>query len=130
MTCGTPCMFSILFVSHDAALCAAAGRALQRAGFGVTTAAHAGHASLACADGHEFDVLLIENEMPEGSGKAIAARLRRYCPDLAAVVMCDRRSIVPADEIAVVRPFTADDLIEAMFAAVAARQALRGATSR
>jgi len=123
-------MFSILFVSHDTDLCAAAGRALQRAGLGVRTAAHAGHASLACAEDPQFDVLVIENEMPEGPGKAIAARLRRYCPDLAVVVMCDRRSIVPADEIAVVRPFVADDLVEAILASIAARQALRGATSR
>jgi DNA-binding NtrC family response regulator len=122
-------MFSILFVSHDADLCAAAGRALQRAGLSARTAAHAGHASLACAE-TQFDVLVIENEMPEGSGKRIAARLRRYCPDLGVVVMCDRRSIVPADEIAVVRPFMADDLVEAILAALAGRQARRGATSR
>jgi hypothetical protein len=42
--------------------------------------------------------------------------------------MCNRRSIIPADEIAVVRPFTADDLMDAIVHA-AARQALRGATS-
>jgi CheY-like chemotaxis protein len=123
-------MFSVLFVSHDADLRAAAGRALERAGLTVSAAAHGGHASLACAGGRQFDVLVIENDMPEAQGKAIAARLRRYCPALAVVVMCDRRSIVPADEIAVVRPFAADDLIDAILAAIAARQTLRGATSR
>ena len=121
-------MFAILFVSHDPHLRAAAGRALERAGCRVTCAPHAGHATLALAAGERFDALVIENELPEGSGKTVAARLRRYDPGLAAVVMCNRRSIVPADEIAVVRPFTADDLMDAIVHA-AARQALRGAAS-
>lgn len=122
-------MFSILFVSHDADLSAAGRRALERAGCTVATAAHGGHATLALAGGASADVLVIENELPEGSGRTVAARLRRYCPDAAVVVMCNRRSILPADEIAVVRPFTADDLIDAIVNATA-RQTLRGATKR
>jgi DNA-binding NtrC family response regulator len=121
-------MFSILFLSHDADLRASARRAFERAGCSVSTAAHGGHATLALARGG-IDVLIVENELPEGTGRSVAARLRRYCPGLAVVVMCDRRSIVPADEIAVVRPFTADDLLDAVLNA-AACQALRGATSR
>ena len=120
-------MFSILFLSHDADLREVAGRALTRAGCTVSTAAHGGHATLALAN-RGADVLIIENVLPEGSGKSVAARLRRYSPGLAVVVMCDRRSIVPADEIAVVRPFTTDDLLDAILNA-AARQAFRGATS-
>jgi DNA-binding response OmpR family regulator len=119
-------MFSILFLSHDADLRAAASRALERSGCAVSMAAHGGHATLALARG-AADVLVVENELPEGSGRSVAARLRRYCPGLAVVVMCNRRSIVPADEIALVRPFTADDLLDAVNAA--ARQARRGATS-
>jgi len=120
-------MFSILFLSHDADLRAAARRALERAGCVVSTAAHGGHATLALAKGG-VDVVVIENELPEGPARSVAARLRRYCPGVAIVVMCNRRSIVPADEIALVRPFTADDLVDAIVNA-AARQALRGATS-
>ncbi len=120
-------MFSLLFVSHDADLRAAAGRALERTGHTVVTAGHGGHAALAVAGGGRFDVVVIENELPEGRGKTVADRLRRLSPGLAVVVMCDRRSIIPADEIAVVRPFTADDLIHAVVHA-AARQTLRGAT--
>jgi DNA-binding NtrC family response regulator len=120
-------MPSILVLSHDANLRSAARRALERAGCVVRTAAHGGHAMLAVASG-DIEVLVVENEMPEGPGKSVAARLRRYCPDLAVVVMCNRRSIVPADEIALVRPFTADDLLDGIVNA-AARQALRGATS-
>lgn len=124
----TRLMHSILVLSHDSDLRAAARRALEHSGWVVATAAHSGHAILAVACG-DVDVLVVENELPEGSGKSVAARLRRYCPGLAVVVMCHRRSIVPADEIALVRPFTADDLLDAIMSA-AARQALRGATSR
>jgi CheY-like chemotaxis protein len=122
-------MSSVLVVSDDADLRAVARRALERAGWRVATAAHSGHATLACVDGPPMDALVIENEMPEGRGRDIAARLRRYCPGMAVVVMCDGRSVIPADEIAVVRPFTADDLIDAIVHATA-RQILRGATSR
>jgi CheY-like chemotaxis protein len=127
MNVGIPVMFSILFLSHDADLRAAAAHALPRFGCTVVTAAHGGHARLALAR-RAMDVLVVENELPEGSGKSVAARLRRLSPDLAVVVMCNRRSVIPADEIAVVRPFTADDLMDAIVH-VAARQALRGATS-
>jgi len=121
-------MRSILVLSHDPNLRAVARRALERAGCVVATAADAGQGTLALAWG-DIEVLVVENELPEGSGKTVAERLRRYCPGLAVVVMCDRRSIVPADEIALVRPFTADDLLDGIMNA-AARQALRGATSR
>jgi DNA-binding NtrC family response regulator len=123
----TPLMRSILVLSHNPNLRAAARRALERAGCVVATAAHGGQATLALAWG-DIEVLVVENELPEGSGKTVATRLRRHCPGLAVVVMCDRRSIVPADEIALVRPFTADDLLDGIMNA-AARQALRGATS-
>jgi len=115
-------MTSVLFVSHDADLRAVAGRVLARAGFDVTTVTHGGHALLACVERDGFDALVIENELPEGSGSEIAARLRRHCPSLRVVRMCDAGG--PAGEgIAVVRPFTADDLIDAV-------QTLRRAISR
>ena len=121
-------MFSILILSHNAECRSTARRALTRVGCAVSTAIDGGHATLALARG-AIDVLIVENDLPEGSGKSVAAWLRHYCPGLAVVVMCDRRSIVPADEIAVVRPFTADDLFDAVLNA-AALQARRGATSR
>ena len=109
-------MLNILFVSHDADIRAAASRALTRSGFHVTAASHAGHASLACARENVFDVLVIENEMPDASGAAIAARLRRYCPGLQSVRLCDPGTGASGPN-AVVRPFTADDLIAAVLLA-------------
>jgi|SRR5438105_8842888 len=123
-------MSSVLFVSHDADLCAVAARVLAKAGCFVRTAPHAGHASLACMHDGAFDVLVIENHMPEGSGLAIAERLRRYCPHLQVVRMCDTGTTIANAGIALVRPFDADDLIRAMADAADLAQMRRGATSR
>jgi DNA-binding NtrC family response regulator len=107
-------MTSVLFVSHDGDLRAAAGRALTRAGLHVTPASHGGHALLACVARGTFDALVIEHDLPEGPGGAIAERLCRHCPDLHVVRMCDDDAGVGGPGIAVVRPFTADDLIDAV----------------
>ena len=123
MAVGTIHMSSILFVSHDGDLRAVARRALERAGCRVTVAAHGGHASLACAAGDAFDVLVIESEMPEGPGAAIAGRLRRYFPDLPIVRMCEAGTEAAGDGIAVVRPFTADDLMDAVVRAASEKAA-------
>jgi len=115
-------MTSVLFVSHDGNLRAAAVRALERDGYSVTAVAHGGHALLALVERGAFDALVIEHEMPEGSGSAIAARLRRHCPRLHVVRMCDAGVTDAGLGLAVFRPFTADDLIDAV-------QALRRAIS-
>ena len=106
-------MSRILFVSHDVNLRAVASRVLTRAGFYVSTVAHAGHASLACVDGPGYDVVIIENELLEGSGAAVATRLRRYCPKLQLVRLCQPGSPIAGDGIAVLRPMKADDLVDA-----------------
>jgi DNA-binding NtrC family response regulator len=121
-------MARVLFVSHDADLRAVASRVLVKAGCDVTPAAHAGHASLACMARETFEVLVIDDRMADGSGALIAARLRRYCPDVQVVWMCEARPAEPVEGIAVVRPFTADDLIRAVTAA--ADYTRRGATIR
>jgi DNA-binding NtrC family response regulator len=114
MSAGLP-MTSVLFVSHDADLRAVAARVLGRAGFEVRTVAHGGHALLACVERGAFDVLVIEDALPEGSGAAIAARLRRHCPGLHIVRMAhDAAHGAARMGAALVRPFTADDLIEAV----------------
>ena len=124
----THTMPSLLFVSHNADLRAVATRVLEREGWRVKAVEHGGHAFLACVENPVFDVMVIENDLPEGPGAAIARRLRRYFPQMEVVRMCDRAVAPAAAEAdgvgtAVVRPFMADDLIEAV-------QALRRATSR
>jgi DNA-binding response OmpR family regulator len=108
-------MKSVLFVSHDRDLRAVGTRVLERAGFRVTAAAHGGHAQLACVERGAFDVLVIEDRLPEASGSVIASRLRRLCPGLDVVRMCDAQPAAGSGEgIALVRPFTADHLIAAV----------------
>jgi len=111
-------MSRILFVSHDIDLCAASARVLAGAGHEVATARHAGHATLACATS-DFDVLVIENLMPDESSKAIVDRVRRSCPGLQVVRLCDPVATIVGRGIAVVRPFTADDLLDAVIESAA-----------
>jgi CheY-like chemotaxis protein len=107
-------MSRVLFVSHDSDLREVASRVLRRVGHDVTPAAHAGHASLACLDQDAFDVLVIENELPDGTSAAIVERVRRSCPALQVVRLCEPVATVMGKGIAVVRPFTADELVDAV----------------
>ncbi len=121
-------MPTVLFVSDDADLRAAASRVLTMAGCQVTAAAHAGHAALACIALGRFDVLLIEDRMADGTGGAIADRLRRYCPGMQVVRICDAGQGPLPEPRTVVRPLTADDLIGAVSDATHGTR--RGATIR
>lgn len=112
-------MSKVLFVSHDADLRAVSSRVLRKVGHDVTLAAHAGHAFLACMERNAFDVLVIENEMADGSSAAIVEWVRRRCPTLQVVRMCDPVTTLKGKGIAVVRPFTADDLIDAVLESAA-----------
>jgi hypothetical protein len=75
----------------------------------VLTAAHAGHAVLACLGAGRVDVLAAELSMDDVSGPGLAERLRRHCPDLRAVYFA--KSGTPECEGVIVRPFTRDDLL-------------------
>src|SRR4029079_3478152 len=105
---------SLLFVSHDADLRAVASRVLSRAGFAVTAVAHGGHALLACVEHGRFDVLVVEDEMPEGPGREIVGWLLKQCPAQYVVRMCEAAPTPGGVGVTVVRPFMADDLIEAV----------------
>ena len=116
-------MTTVLFVSHDSDLRAAATRVLTMAGCRVTAAAHAGHASLACAKG-TFEVLVIERRMADGSSRAVARRFQRACPEANIVWVGDSEAGGTADD-ELARPFTAYDLIGAV--SDASHYARRGA---
>ena len=106
-------MSRVLFVSHNGDLRAVATRVLRRAGFEVTAAPHGGHALLECLGG-AFETVVIEDRLPEGPGATVAERLRRYCPEIRVVRMCDRGAGAAAHGPALQRPFTAEDLIAAI----------------
>jgi DNA-binding response OmpR family regulator len=108
----TPASLSVLLVSEDRDLREAAERFLNAAGCRTTTAAHDGHALLACMTDAP-DVVVFDQDLAETSGDGIVRALRAQRPDLLVVRMC---RVAPADagEIALVRPFTGDDLLEAI----------------
>jgi CheY-like chemotaxis protein len=96
-------------VTGDMNLLEAAARALGREGYRVLTAAHAGHAILACLRGGRVDVAVMELSMADLSGPALAERLRRHCPKMRAVFFAQAGT--PECEGVLVRPFTRDDLL-------------------
>ena len=116
-------MSSILVVSQDGDLRAAASRVLRDAGWQVTAVRHGGHALLACARGRRFDVLVVDERDRADTAAAVARLLRRDCPDLQAVCLRDRRAATADGSIAIVPPFTADDLIGAVRSAAAGSSA-------
>ncbi|MEX1130059.1 MAG: response regulator [Vicinamibacterales bacterium] len=108
----------VLVVTPDADLREVSARVLAREGYRVVTAAHAGHAVLACLDAGRIDLLAVELSMDDVSGPQLAGRLRRHCPDLATVFFAN--SGTPECKGVLVRPFTRDDLLAALVAAPAA----------
>ena len=114
---GYTAMSSILFVSQDGDLRVAASRVLREAGWQITAVSHGGHALLACARGRRFDVLVVD-ERAEAAA-ILERRLRRDCPEIRTVCVRDQRAAADG-RVAIVRPFTADDLIGAVRSAAAA----------
>lgn len=117
-------MLKILFVTRDADLRAVVPRALAPVGWQVTTVAHAGHAVLACLERPDFDVLIVEEPVADcAGGAALGERLRRYCPRLQVVRICEAGAGSAGEGTAVLRPFTADSLIGAVLLAASAIRA-------
>lgn len=99
----------VLVVTPDANLREVSSRVLSREGYRVVTAAHGGHAVLACLRAGRIDMLAVELSMEDVSGPALAERLRRHCPDLRVVYFA--KSGTPECDGVIVRPFTRDDLL-------------------
>lgn len=117
---------SVLFVSHDADLRAAASRVLSNAGCRVRVAAHSGHATLACL-ASTYDVLVVDRLMADGSSEAVADRFRNRYPE-ANIVWVGDDEVTPAGypgDLAVARPFDAYELIGAVSDAAYLRAASR-----
>jgi CheY-like chemotaxis protein len=118
----------VLVVTADADLRAAAKRALEDSGYSVITAAHAGHALLACLEVEHVDLLVAELSMEDVSGPALAARLRRFSPEMPAVYFGNAGTAECQGVI--VRPFTRDDLLSAVNLATAGATVSASGTSR
>jgi CheY-like chemotaxis protein len=99
----------VLLVTEDGELREAAARALEIRGYRVLSAAHGGHAVLACMEAGRVDVAAIELSMHDVSGPVLAERLRRRCPGLRSIYLA--REGTPECEGILVRPFSRDDLV-------------------
>ena len=99
----------VAVVSEDAELSEACARVLRQEGYSVHTAAHSGHALLACMEG-PVDFLIAELAMDEGSGPSLARRMRRYNPNLRAIFIARPGTVAEAEGV-LVRPFTRADLL-------------------
>ena len=107
---GTPAgQQTVLLVTGDSDFRAAAERVLVRHGYRVVTAAHSGHALLACVTSGRIDLVASELSMEEMSGPALTERLRRHHPGLRAVYF--GAGGTPECEGLLVRPFTRDELL-------------------
>jgi DNA-binding response OmpR family regulator len=110
---------TVLLVTGDADLRAAAERAITAAGYRVLAAAHSGHALLACMGQGTVDTLVTELAMDDMSGPSLAERLRRHHPNLQTVYLANAGT--SECEGVLVRPFTRDDLLARIEAAALAR---------
>jgi CheY-like chemotaxis protein len=111
----------VLVVTSDVELREASARALECEGYTVLTAAHGGHAVLACMKAGRIDLLASDLWMDDVSGPALAARLRRFCPSLATVFFAPPGA-TECDGV-LVKPFSRIDLLAAS-AVARARTAL------
>jgi len=126
----------VLFVTEDSDLRTVAERALEAEGFEVVTAAHAGHALLACLAGKHVDVLVTELSMGDMAGPRLARRLRCHYPNLPVIYLADadaREREGPSTTVTttlkasvLVRPFTCDDLVRHLASALAGAAASAG----
>ena len=100
---------TVLFVTADRDLREVVARVLDRAGFDIVTAAHAGHALLAGLTFGRIDVLVTDVKLDDMPGAALADSLRRYHVGMRTVFMTDVGGQRRAGQM--VRPFTREDLL-------------------
>lgn len=100
---------TVLIVTGDENLSAVASRVLQREGYEVVTASHAGHAILAALTATRIDVLITDLLLDNMSGQSLAETLRRHHPRLRSLFMTQQAA--PRQHGVLVRPFTRDELL-------------------
>ena len=108
----------VLFISADANLRASVTRVLEYEGYRVDAVPHSGHALLLSRT-KAFDVVVAELSGPDLSGPTLVEQLRRHCPAVAAVYIGNPGTPEGVNGL-LVRPFTRDDLLERIEAAISA----------
>ena len=100
---------SVLLVTDDIALERVCSNVLLHAGCHVSVTRHSGHALLACLSGTCPDLLIAELSMPDGSGPALAERLRRHYPRMHTLYLASPGTWCEAGNV-LVRPFSREEL--------------------
>jgi CheY-like chemotaxis protein len=103
---------TVLLVTADPDLRAAASRVLEGEGYRVLAASHSGHAQLACRTAPRIDVLITDLALDEMTGVALAERVRRDFPDVQTLFFGGTGT--PESEGVLVHPFTRDELLAAL----------------
>ena len=122
-----PLSGTVLLVEDDRAVRLVVERALRRHGLGVVTASDGGLALDALA-ATAIDVLVSDVVMPGIDGVELFEAIRARRPGLPVVLMSgyaeppQRRALDGAGAIFLAKPFTANDLLDAVRAAFAARR--------
>jgi CheY-like chemotaxis protein len=111
---------TILLVAEHRRRAMGMARVLERHGFQVLTAAHAGHAVLASLQ-HEgrIDLLLTDLTTPGSSGRDLAARLARRRPDLRALFLTGALDPPTGDDDCLPARLSSDILVTAVRQALA-----------
>jgi DNA-binding response OmpR family regulator len=106
---------TVLVVTDDTSFGEACARVLEEEGFAVMHARHSGHALLACLSGRPTDILIAELSMGDGSGPALAERLKRHSPNLSALFLAPAGTVANGPDSILVRPFTCSDLLDRVY---------------
>jgi DNA-binding response OmpR family regulator len=115
---------TVLVVAEDTSFGEECGRVLEEDGFAVMHARHSGHALLACLSGRPTDILIAELSMGDGSGPALAERLKRHSPNLRSLFLAPAGTSGHEDGNVLVRPFTGADLLDRVYGClISSRQA-------
>ena len=111
----------ILVVDDELAMAALVAQVLRAAGYAVVELTRATDAVTRAEAGEQFDLAVLDVVMPELTGDALAARLRRQQPDLPILyvtgcgeVLFQARPVLWQGESFLEKPFSPQGLTEAV----------------
>jgi len=115
----------VLIADDEPAVLQVTHRVLSRAGYAAVAVGSSAAALGALEPGRRVDLLLIDLDLPEAGGRAVAARARALWPGLPILVMSGHGDLsaefedAPTGKVTYLRkPFTRDDLLEAVRSAL------------
>jgi DNA-binding NtrC family response regulator len=121
---------NVLVVDDEQTVCNSCKKILTREGYKVDVAL-SGEEALSKAKGNEFDVLIADWKMPEIDGIEVARRIKKENPNMAVILITGYPSVETSIKAMragvsdyVPKPFTPEELSDAMMRALAKGQAV------